>query len=335
MNVRRLIPTAALSCAALLGLTALTACGAGGAGDGRKDGRLDVVASFYPLQFLTQQIGGDHVAVTSLTKPGVEPHDLEISARQTAKLNDADAVVYLKGLQPAVDAAVSQADLKTKIDASTLTSMEKHGNEVGGHAAAHDSSSGEEDHGDDSSHSHRHSAAGDDPHIWLDPVKYAEVARGVGAALAKADPAHAADYRTNTDTLVGKLDVLDKEYAAALKNSKALTSRVFITTHAAFGYLAERYGLTEEAINGLDPDSEPSPARIRALQKMAKADGVTTVFYETLVSDKTAKTLASDASLKTDVLDPLEGITDRSKGTDYFSVMRSNLTALTAALTAK
>ena len=138
MNVRRLIPAAALSCAALLGLTALTACGSGSAAAARKGGRLDVVASFYPLQFLTEQIGGDHVAVSSLTKPGVEPHDLELSAKQIAQLNDADAVVYLKGLQPAVDAAVEQAEVKTKVDASTLTSMEKHGNEVGGHAAAHD-----------------------------------------------------------------------------------------------------------------------------------------------------------------------------------------------------
>ncbi|MFF4185529.1 metal ABC transporter substrate-binding protein [Streptomyces sp. NPDC001691] len=332
MNVRRLIPPAALSCAALLGLTALTACGSGAAADGKKDGKLEVVASFYPLQFLTEQIGGDHVSVSNLTKPGVEPHDLEISAKQTAKLNDAGAVVYLKGLQPAVDAAVKQADVKTKVDASTLTTMEKHGNEVGGHAAEHDHTAGEEDHAD---HGHSHAETGDDPHIWLDPVKYAEVAKGVGAALQKADPAHAADYRKNTDALVKKLGDLDQEYAAALKNNKALTSKVFITTHAAFGYLAERYGLTEEAINGLDPDSEPSPARIKDLQKMAKADGVTTVFYETLVSDKTAKTLASDASLKTDVLDPLEGITDKSKGTDYFSVMRSNLTALTTALGAK
>ncbi|MER0445503.1 metal ABC transporter substrate-binding protein [Streptomyces sp. Edi4] len=332
MNVRRLIPAAALSCAALLSLTALTACGSGAAAT-RKDGKLDVVASFYPLQFLTEQIGGAHVAVTGLTKPGVEPHDLELRVRQIAALNDADAVVYLKGLQPAVDAAVGQADVKTKVDASTLTSMEKHGNEVGGHAAAHDDHPGEDEHpaGESGDHGHQHSGAGEDPHIWLDPVKYAEVAKGVGAALEKADPAHAADYRSNTTALLARLDALDKEYAAALKNT-ALTSRVFITTHAAFGYLAERYGLTEEAITGLDPDSEPSPARIKALQKMAKADGVTTVFYETLVSDKTAKTLAADASLRTDVLDPLEGITDRSKGTDYFSVMRSNLAALKTAL---
>ncbi|MFI6682174.1 metal ABC transporter substrate-binding protein [Streptomyces sp. NPDC050485] len=322
MNVRRLIPAAALPSAVLLGLTALTACGSGPATADNKDGKLKVVASFYPMQFLTEQIGGSHVSVSNLTKPGVEPHDLEISAKQTAQLNDAAAVVYLKGLQPAVDAAVKQSDVKTKVDASTLTKLEQHGNEVGGHAAEHDHAADGQSHAE----------AGSDPHIWQDPVKYAEVARGIGAALEKADPAHAADYKKNTDDLVKKLGDLDKEYAAALKNTK---TKVFITTHAAFGYLAERYGLTEEAINGLDPESEPSPARIKDLQKMAKADGVTTVFYETLVSDKTAKTLASDASLKTDVLDPIEGITDKSKGTDYFSVMRSNLTALTTALGAK
>ncbi|MYR55428.1 zinc ABC transporter solute-binding protein, partial [Streptomyces sp. SID625] len=112
-------------------------------------------------------------------------------------------------------------------------------------------------------------------------------------------------------------------------------SKVFITTHAAFGYLAERYGLTEEAISGLDPESEPSAARIKDLEKMAKADGVTTVFYETLVSDKTAKTVAQDAGLKTDVLDPIEGITDKSRGRDYLAVQEANLKALQQALGAK
>ncbi|CAM5654651.1 hypothetical protein SVIOM74S_08847 [Streptomyces violarus] len=96
-----------------------------------------------------------------------------------------------------------------------------------------------------------------------------------------------------------------------------------------------RYGLTQEAISGLDPESEPSAARVKELQQEAKADGVTTVFYETLVSDKTAKTLAKDAKLKTDVLDPLEGITDKSRGDDYFQVMEANLKALQAALGAK
>jgi len=320
MNVRRrLISTTAVTAATVLGLGTLSACSDSSAADNNSSGKLDVVASFYPLEYLATEIGGDHVSVTDLTEPGQEPHDLEISAQQTARLQEADAVLYLKNLQPAVDDAVAQSEVKTKIDAATLTTLEKHGNEVGGTAAAHDDTKGEE-------------TGATDPHIWLDPVKYAQVAEGVGKAFEKEDPDNAADYKANTDALVKKLDELNTQYENGLKNT---TSKVFITTHAAFGYLAERYGLVEEAINGLDPESEPSANRVKDLETMAKADGVTTVFYETLVSDKTAKTIASDANLKTDVLDPIEGITDKSRGDDYFQVMESNLTALEKALGAK
>ncbi|MFB7497588.1 metal ABC transporter substrate-binding protein [Streptomyces sp. NPDC056161] len=318
MNARRrLIPAAAVPTAVTtaLGIAALSACSSDGAAAG-DTGKFDVVASFYPMAFLAERIGGDHVHVTSLTQPGQEPHDLEISAKQTVQLQESDAVLYLKNLQPSVDDAVAQSEIKTKIDAASLTTLEKHGNEVGGHAAEHDTEQGGE-------------AGGEDPHIWLDPVRYAQVAQGVGSAFEKADPDHAADYRKNTAALVKKLGDLDKQFKDGLANTK---TKVFITTHAAFGYLAERYGLTEEAINGLDPESEPSVARVKDLEKMAKADGVSTVFYETLVSDRTAKTIAGDAGLKTDVLDPIEGITDKSRGKDYFSVQEANLKALQSAL---
>ncbi|MGP3772059.1 metal ABC transporter substrate-binding protein [Streptomyces sp. SDT5-1] len=319
MNVRRsrkLIPVAAVTA---LGIGALTACGSSSADDKGSDGKLSVVASFYPMQYLAEQIGGDHVDVTNLTEPGQEPHDLEVSAQQRGQLEESDVALYLKGLQPSVDEAIDQSGIKTKIDAGTLTSLEKHGNEVDGHDHGH----GEETHDEDAA----------DPHIWLDPVKYAEVAEGVGKALEKADPDHAATYKKNTEALTGKLGELDAKFEKRLKDTKTTT---FITTHAAFGYLAERYGLTEEAISGLDPESEPSAARVKELQKTAKADGVGTVFYETLVSDKTAKTLAGDAHLKTDVLDPIEGITPgKSKGKDYIQVMESNLAALEKALGTK
>ncbi|WP_189702757.1 metal ABC transporter substrate-binding protein [Streptomyces anandii] len=319
MNVRRQhISAVALTAVTALGLGTLTAC-SGDSAAAAGTGKYDVVASFYPMAFLAERIGGSHVHVTSLTQPGQEPHDLEISARQTARLEQSDAVLYLKGLQPSVDEAVAQSGIGTRIDAASLTTLEEHGNEVGGHAAAHDAHPGEE-------------SGGKDPHVWLDPVRYAQIAEGVGKAFEKGDPAHAADYRKNTAALVGELDALNTRYETGLRNTR---NKVFITTHAAFGYLAERYGLTEEALNGLDPESEPSAARVRDLERMAKADGVTTVFYETLVSDRTARTVAGDAGLRTDVLDPLEGITAKSRGTDYLQVMDSNLQALRKALGAK
>lgn len=320
MNIRRPSPAAALVGAAAMGLTTLTACSTN-TGDGRTDGKLDVVASFYPMQFLAQRIGGHHINVSTLTKPGVEPHDLEISPRQTAQLSKAGLVVYLKGLQPAVDRAIGQAEPKHVADAASYTSLEDHGTEVEG-GDGHD-------HGHGHGHEVHEGDAAADPHIWLDPVRYARVAEGVGKALEKADPEHAAAYKKNTAALVKQLGALNDDFEAGLKDR---TTDTFITTHAAFGYLSERYGLRQEAISGVDPESEPSPARMRSLHAIAKKDKVDTVFFETLVSDKTAKTLAGDLHLKTDVLDPLEGIGKQSKGRDYLEVMRSNLTALRKAL---
>ncbi|MEU6567598.1 zinc ABC transporter substrate-binding protein [Streptomyces parvulus] len=326
MNVRRRhISGIAVAAAAALGLGTLSACSSDSSAAGNTD-KLDVVASFYPMQYLAEEIGGDHVNVTTLTEPGQEPHDLELSARQTAQMGEADAVLYLRSLQPTVDEAVAQSDVKTKIDAAGLTKLEDHGSVEHDHGA--EGHSGEE-HAEEG-----HSEEGDalDPHVWLDPVKYAEIAEGVAKSFEKADPDHADAYRANADALAKKLGDLDTAFKDGLADTG---SKVFFTNHAAFGYLAERYGLTQEAINGLDPESEPSPARIKELQEEARADGVTTVFYETLVSDKTARTLAKDAGLKTDVLDPLEGITDKSKGDDYVGVMEANLKALQAALGAK
>ncbi|MEU6484028.1 metal ABC transporter substrate-binding protein [Streptomyces sp. NPDC046887] len=331
MRVRRSIPsvpasTTAVAAAVALGLLTLTACGdSGGSTGAGSDGKVDVVASFYPMQFLAERIGGRHVEVTTLTQPGVEPHDLELKPRQIGQLGEADYVLYLKGLQPAADEAIAQSEAKKTVDAGSLTALEEHGASTEGHSHEHGDEHGEE------GHDHGHEG-GTDPHVWLDPVKYAEIAKGVGDSLAETDPDHAADYRKNTDALVKELTALDTAYDSGLKNT---STRTFITTHAAFGYLAERYGLDQEGISGVSPEAEPSPARIKELQSIAKKDKVSTVFFETLASDRTAKTLARDTGLKTAVLDPLEGITDRSKGDDYLQVMRSNLTALKQALGAR
>ncbi|TJZ55741.1 zinc ABC transporter substrate-binding protein [Streptomyces piniterrae] len=321
MNIRRSLSTAAVAGASVLGLLALSACSTNGAAR-TDDGKLKVTASFYPMEYLAAQIGGKHVQVTGLTKPGSEPHDLTLTAKQTALLGESGAIVYLKGVQPAVDQAIAQSGVENVAEASAMTTLETHGTEVGhdhGHA---------EEHG----HDEHEEEGGKDPHIWLDPVKYAEVAKGVNKTLAKADPDHKADYQKNTDALVKKLEALDADFKDGLKKRGSDT---FITTHAAFGYLAERYGLTQEAISGLDPESEPSANRIKELHTLTKEHHVSTVFFETIANPATAKALAGDLHLKTDVLDPLEGITAKSRGTDYLGVMRSNLAALQKALGSK
>ncbi|MFW6690359.1 metal ABC transporter solute-binding protein, Zn/Mn family [Streptomyces sp. MAR4 CNX-425] len=335
---------AALSAAAVL---ALSACADGDTGTTTDDGRLRVTASFYPMQFLAEEIGGRHAEVDTLTKPGTEPHDLELSPRQTGELTDAGLIVYLKDMQPAVDEAIEQSGAEHVVEASEFTSLEKHGTEEDGHdhGHGHEDEGGEHaggEHADEHAEEHAGEEAeggheghdhggedGADPHIWLDPVRYAEVAEGVGKAMAKADPDHAATYKKNAAELADRLHKLDEDFAAGLENRRTDT---FITTHAAFGYIADRYGLVQESIKGLSPEAEPSAARMQQLQDIAEDDGVTTVFFETLVSDKTARTLAGDLGLETDVLDPIEGVTDKSKGDDYFEIMEANLAALQKAL---
>lgn len=325
LRSRPLIRGAAALAALGLGSLAVTGCGTGPGGD--DDGKVKVAASFYPLEFLTTTIGGKHVDVQGLTKPGVEPHDLELSPRQTGELGEADLAVYLKGLQPGVDQAIQQSEVKNVAEATSFASLEKQGSSAKdeGHEGHEEGAHAKEEEGHEG---HDHDATGGDPHIWLDPLRYAQVAEGIGKKLAKADPKHKAAYEKNTADLVDRLKALDKEFEEGLKNRKTDT---FVTTHSAFSYLADRYGLHEEAVNGIDPEAGPSAARLKELHKITEEDGVDTVFFEDNASDRTARTLAGDLKLKTGVLSPLESVEDTEKQ-DYFSVMRENLTALQGAL---
>ena len=288
--------------AALLALAVLTGC----AGPAIADGRLNVVTAFYPLRFLAERIGGPQVQVTDLTKPGAEPHDVELNPRQVGQIVDAGLVVYLKGFQPAVDQAVSQEARGRALDAASVVPL----------LPLSTSTDGEKE-----------TAHGRDPHVWLDPVRYATIADAVGARLGQADPAHAADYTARAAALHRQLDALNADFAAGLKTCQR---REIVTSHSAFNYLATRYGLTQIGITGISPEAEPAPRRLAAVAAEARRTGTTTIFFETLVSPKVAETLAREVGAKTAVLDPLEGLTE--PGGDYFSVMRSNLAALTTAL---
>jgi zinc transport system substrate-binding protein len=280
-------------------------------------GRLQVVAAFYPLQYVAARVAGDHADVIDLTKPGSEPHDLELSPAQTAQVIDADLVVYERGLQAAVDDAVAQDGGGATVDAGEVAGLEPIGHD-GHDDAAHDQGGEEPESGD----------LGDlDPHFWLDPLKLAKVADAVADALAKLDPEHAADYRANATALDSDLQDLDGEYSTGLQGCERDT---VVVSHNAFGYLG-RYGLYIEPISGLSPDSEPTPADLARLQQLIESDGITTVFSERLVSPRLSQTLADDMGITTAVLDPIEGLSDETADEDYLSLMRENLSALELA----
>jgi zinc transport system substrate-binding protein len=297
--------------AGLLSIAMVTACG--GTGErGADDGRLQVVAAFYPLEYAVSKVGGAHVDVIGLTKPGAEPHDLELSPKQVASVARADLVVYEKHFQPAVDAVVDGQAKATAFDVSPAARLDLQAGEAG--HAGHDGATTEE-------HSDSETGARD-PHFWLDPMRYADVGDAIAAQLSARDRVNAATYRANAKEFRASMTTLDDEFRTGLKSCAV---KELVTSHAAFGYLAQSYGLHQESITGLTPDAEPSPAAMAELTRHIRGTGATTVYSETLVSEDLARTLARETGARLAVLDPIEGITSASAGRDYPTVMRANL----------
>jgi zinc transport system substrate-binding protein len=278
----------------VVALVSLVLAGCGGGTTATGDEQ--VVAAFYPLAWAAQQIGGGAVQVHNLTPPGVEPHDLELTPRDVDRIRDADLVLYLGGgFQPALENALEERDGRS------LDLLR------GQHLV--DAQSGEEE-------------LAVDPHVWLDPVRFERTVREIGRALARPDEAA---------SLVKRLRALDRDFARVLASCRR---REIVTSHAAFGYLVQRYSLRQIALTGLSPEAEPSPRDLERLVRQVERSGATTVFFESLVSPRLAQTVAREARAETAVLDPLEGLTkdEAAAGDDYLSVMRSNLAALRKAL---
>lgn len=298
---------AALTAVAALALVACTSTPEPTAAN--EEASLTVSAGLYPLQFVAQEVGGDLVAVTSLAPPGVEPHDLELSPAKVRELPDSDMVLYIAGFQPAVDEALA-ATGAYGLDAGSVVTLRP--------AAPHDDE--KEEGGDE------YEDGAYDPHFWLDPALLADFGLALGQEFASLDPEHADTYRDNAAALAEQLHDLDETLSAGLSRC---TRRDIVVTHEAFGYLAGAYVLNQEGIAGLDPEAEPSPARLREIKHVLADTGSTTVFTEALVSPKVAESLAADAGITTAVLDPLESV---AEGDDYLKVMTRNLETLRTAL---
>lgn len=271
---------------------AVSGCGGTASGTGKET----VVAAFYPLAWAAQQIGGSGVDVHDLTPPGAEPHDVELTPRDVDRVMNADLVLYLgDGFQPALEKAVEDrkgatVDLLSRLQLVAAPASEEE--------------------------------LSVDPHVWLDPVRFATLVTRIGRALRRPQAA----YR-----LVDRLRALDRAYRHGLAGCRR---HEIVTSHAAFGYLAGRYGLRQIALTGLAPETEPGPRALQRVVHEVESSGATTVFFESLVSPKLAQTVAREAGAKTAVLDPIEGLTkdELAAGDDYFSVMRRNLATLRTAL---
>ena len=313
--VRWTTAVAAASTAALL-----AGCGSGDDGSGRNGGSggLTVLAGFYPLEWTTARVGGDHVSVSSLTPPGAEAHDLELAPQDVAAVAEADLLVYLDGFQPALDEAADSEGGNSAWDAGQAAEL------VAGEADA----AAEDDHAEDEQHAEEEEHADEeavDPHFWLDPTRLASVGDALADRLSDLDPDNAATYADNAAALRTDLEGLDQELQDGLARCAVDT---LVTSHEAFGYLGERYGLEVVGISGLSPSQEPGPAQLAEIATLVRDRGISTVYTETLVDPAVAETVADEAGARTAVLDPIEGLTDESSGEDYLQVMRANLATL-------
>ncbi|MFA6298408.1 MAG: metal ABC transporter substrate-binding protein [Nocardioides sp.] len=292
MSRRRLVALAVLSLPLPLAFAGCSAL------DGDSEDGLQVAAAFYPLQYVSERVAGDLAEVDNLTIPGKEPHDLELTVSETALITKADLVVFEDGFQPAVDDGIDQNATGTELDVTPAAELLP------------------SDDGGDL-----------DPHFWQDPLRMAAVGDAVADELAELDPDHADDFRANAADLRADLEALDAEYAEGLADCDRDT---VVVSHDAFGYLA-KYGLHLAPVAGLSPDAEPTLTDLADLQQLIDDEGITTVFSETLGSPRFTRPLAEDLGLRTDVLDPLEGLAAEDDSSDYLSLMRDNLAALQEA----
>lgn len=284
------------------------------------DGKIRVVASFYPFAYVAEQVGGSFVDVANLTSPGVEPHDLELKPRQVGAVLDADLVIYELHFQSAVDQAVKQAELpaRKKLDVSGLITLKKTADEL----------AAQKDHDGVVERNDEQDASTLDPHVWLDPVNMEAITRDVVRKLSAIDPAHADAFASNGAAFASDLNALDADFRSGLATCQR---KQIVTSHAAFAYLAKRYGFEQVSIAGIDPTNEPSGSQLADIIKLVERDKITTVFTEDLVSPRIADTIARDAKVRTATLSPIEGLTDKTRNDTYLTLMRKNLTALQKA----
>jgi zinc transport system substrate-binding protein len=315
-------PLAATAVTVVLTGAALSGCSSS-ANDKEAAGGRTIVTAFYPLQYVAERVAGDNATVTNLTQPGKEPHDLALSFAQVADVNDADLVVYEKGLQADVDDAVRTREGGATVDATALVDLQP----VTHHDESGKSSTTETDHAGHDAGEGIGEGGDRDPHFWQDPIRLATVGDAIADKLGSLDPAHASEYDDNAAALRSDLEELDGEFQTGLSSCKRDT---IVVNHDAFEYLG-KYGLHMLPIAGVSPDTEPSAATLTGLQRLIRKEGITTVFTETLVSKKTADSLASDVGVSTAVLDPLEGLSSDDSDADYLSVMRDNLAAIQKA----
>ncbi|MGF1667499.1 MAG: metal ABC transporter substrate-binding protein [Acidimicrobiia bacterium] len=299
--------TAALALLAVMASACTT--GQGGSTDGA-----GVLASFYPLEEAARAVAGDLRQVAGITPPGQGPHDLQLEPRQVEAIENADIVFYLgRGFQPQVEDAlantgegVNSVDLLEAVELLAVDpQLEGTTGEVDGEVLDGDV----------------------DPHVWLDPNRMISMVEEMVRVFSEDDPDNAEAYRANADAYLVDLSGLDARYREGLDNCE---SRVIVTSHRAFGYMAESYDLIQIPIAGIAPGDEPDARTLEAIAARAEAEGVRTIFLEEIAPPELAETVAAEIGAELSLLDPIEGPAgeELEAGTNYATIMDENLERL-------
>lgn len=333
---------------ALFALLVLTACGAKSSGS-IVEGKVNVITTFYPIYEFTSEIGGDDINVINLLPVGVEPHDWTPRSQDIINTSKAQLFLYNgAGLEGWVPNFLKSLDSGSEVKAVAVSegvdyimTDEDDGHNHGGEAHAEDEHAEEEhaqgEHADEAhaDEEHAEEVAGDslhtDPHTWVSPKSALIMAENIKNSLVEADPDHQAGYEERYSKLVERLQALDSQFETELAK---LPNKEIVVSHQAFAYLARDYGLSQHAIMGLSPDAEPRGQDLVNLAALVKEEGIKYIFFEELVSDKLAKTLAAEAGVETMVLNPVEGLSEAQEknGDNYFTLMEKNLQNLIQAL---
>lgn len=302
---------------------------------------VSAVASFYPLAFALEQIGGEAIEVINIGG-NQDPHDFRPSARDIQTMFDADLVAIngaglepwgediesqLENTQTSLFVASEVVDLRESEDEHDEHGEEEHGEDD--HDAEHHDEDHEGEHHEDDKHEdgedHEHNHGAFDPHVWLDPVLFAEIAEALRDELVTLDPSNKSLYTQNTDTLLEKLEVLDSQYEQQLARCEL---DEVITSHDAFGYVGDRYGFEIHAIAGISTQSTPSARALAELREEAE-EGIGAILLENNSIAAFGETLARETGLKTLSIDPA---VSASGGDDYIGIMNANLAAFAEAL---
>lgn len=313
----------------ILCIISLTLYGCSGQKTVPKDNNVSITiyTSIYPLYDFAKKIGQEKVTVNLIVPPGAEPHDWEPSAKLISKMEQADILVY-NGLgmelwaEKIID-AINHPDLVI-VNASDNVELL----ELGENEHTHNDDLHNEDEVYDKNEP-KHGIF--DPHIWLDPIRAITQAENIKNALIEVDSSNRGFYENNYMELKSNLLKLDEKY----RNTLSLLPRnEIVVSHAAFGYMANRYDLNQLSISGLSPQSEPSPAEMSKLTNFIKEHHIKYIFYENLSNPKLAQVIANETEAKTLSLNPLGSLTQEEldEGNDYFTIMEENLISLKQAL---